>query len=178
MSQLPSLPSIPQPEPLPAPSHPMVTRSKSGIFKPKTFIASLLKNPSLPAFSLTTPASPEITLKSRVWKAAMDDEYFALKRNGTWHLVPRLPGMHDVDNKWVYRIKFNLDGTVERLKARLVAKGFQKQLGIDYLETFSPVVKPSKIRDILSLLLHLIGMFNKSTSTMLSSMALLKKMCI
>lgn len=81
----------------------------------------------------------------------MDSKYTTLMNNGTWSLVEWKPHMHVVDNKWVYRIEFNSDGSFQRFKARLIAKGFQQQLGIDFAETFSPVVKLSTIRVILSL---------------------------
>lgn len=55
--------------------------------------------------------------------------------------------------KWVYRVKENLDGSVNKYKARLVAKGFHQQQGFDYNETFSPVIKPPTIRIILTLAL-------------------------
>ncbi|XP_076921266.1 putative mitochondrial protein AtMg00820 [Bidens hawaiensis] len=81
----------------------------------------------------------------------MADEYSALLKNGTRSLVPRVPGSIIVDCKWVYKIKRDPKGTIQRYKARLVAKGFRQQPGIDYKETFSPVVKATTIRIVLSL---------------------------
>ena len=59
--------------------------------------------------------------------------------------------MNVVANKWVYRIKRKADGTLDRLKARLVAKGFQQTAGVDFFETFSPVVKAPTVRVVLTL---------------------------
>jgi hypothetical protein len=56
-----------------------------------------------------------------------------------------------IDCKWVYRIKRNSDGTIDRYKARLVAKGFKQRFGIDYENTFSLVVKIATIRTVLAL---------------------------
>lgn len=81
----------------------------------------------------------------------MTDEYNALIKNGTWSLVPHKPTMNVVDCKWVYKIKRDQTGAIKRYKARLVAKGFHQQPGIDYHETFSPVVKPTTIWVVLSL---------------------------
>jgi histone deacetylase 1/2 len=72
-------------------------------------------------------------------------------KNKTWHLVPRPKGKNVVGCKWVYKIKRKEDGTVDRYKARLIAKGFKQQYGIDYEETFSPVVKAATIRLVLSI---------------------------
>ncbi|KAM2637579.1 hypothetical protein EV1_022054 [Malus domestica] len=84
----------------------------------------------------------------------MADEFNALQRTGTWTLVPYKSSMNVLPNKWVYRIKTNSDGSIERFKARLVANGFHQQEGIDFCETFSPVVTHATIRLILSIALH------------------------
>ena len=59
-------------------------------------------------------------------------------------------GPNVVDNKWVYKIKLHSDGTVDRFKARLVAKGFSQQAGVDYVDTYSPVVRFDTIRSVIS----------------------------
>ena len=81
----------------------------------------------------------------------MQTEYDALIKNKTWTLVPMCSSYKPVGCKWVFRTKYNTDGSVSKYKARLVAKGFHQTAGIDYSETFSPVVKSSTVRLILSL---------------------------
>jgi histone deacetylase 1/2 len=81
----------------------------------------------------------------------MNKEFDALLANGTWTLVPKLPNANLVGCKWVYKVKRKADGNIERFKARLVTKSFHQQEGVDFGETFSPVVKPPTIRLILSL---------------------------
>jgi histone deacetylase 1/2 len=85
------------------------------------------------------------------WKNAMHEEYLALKKNRTWHLVPEKEGKFLIDCKWVYKIKRRSDGSIDHYKARLVAKGFKQHYGIDYEDTFSPVVKIATIRLVLSI---------------------------
>ncbi|MCI24867.1 hypothetical protein A2U01_0046053, partial [Trifolium medium] len=75
------------------------------------------------------------------WRLAMQQELQALEDNGTWTLQPLPNGKKPLGCKWVYKIKHNSDGTIERYKARLVILGNHKKEGIDYTETFAPVVK-------------------------------------
>ncbi|KAH9687366.1 retrovirus-related pol polyprotein from transposon RE1 [Citrus sinensis] len=65
--------------------------------------------------------------------------------------IPREQAGKIVGNKWVFRVKYNPDGSISKYKARLVAKGFHQTQGVDFFETFSPVVKPCTIRIILSI---------------------------
>jgi histone deacetylase 1/2 len=81
----------------------------------------------------------------------MENEVSALHKNKTWHLVPPKPGYNLIDCKWVFKVKRKADGTVDRYKGRLVAKGFKQRYGIDYEDTFSPVVKIATIRLVLSI---------------------------
>jgi hypothetical protein len=97
------------------------------------------------------PKSYKSALLDPNWAAAMREEYLALLSNNTWQLVPRPPNANIVSGKWVFRKKFHSDGSLSRYKARWVCRGFSQQHGIDYDETFSPVVKPGTIRTILSI---------------------------
>ncbi|XP_043705350.1 uncharacterized protein LOC122655199 [Telopea speciosissima] len=116
-----------------------------------------LHGKSLKKLAITEPAAPGTQITANTankvpeWRTAMAEEFNALIRNGTWSLVPRNPRMNLIGNKWVYRIKQKANGSLERYKASLVAKGFHQQHGLDYSETFSPVVKPTMIRCVLSI---------------------------
>jgi hypothetical protein len=79
------------------------------------------------------------------WRQAMNDEYQVLMENKTWHLVPPNSTCNIVNCKWVYHVKKNTDGTIDRYKACLVAKGFKQRCGIDYEDTFNPVVMSATI---------------------------------
>ena len=81
----------------------------------------------------------------------MNTEFDALLRNRTWELVPPSRKVNVIGCRWIFKLKRKADGSIERYKARLVAKGFHQQFGVDFNETYSPVVKPATIRLVLSI---------------------------
>ena len=81
----------------------------------------------------------------------MHDEFEALVNNRTWSLVPRPPRAHVVSGNWIFKHKFHSDGRLACYKARWVARSYSQQSGIDFDETFNPVVKPATIRIVLSI---------------------------
>lgn len=84
------------------------------------------------------------------WRKAMDKEIKSLNENNTWELVDMPENKKLVHNRWVFRIKTKANGSLDRFKARLVAKEYSQRQGVDYEETFSPVVRYETVRAILS----------------------------
>jgi hypothetical protein len=112
--------------------------------------------PSVNYILLTENGEPEsyseaVKMKdSFQWERAMKEEMSSLDKNKTWVLVKLPRDKKALQNKWVFRVKDEHDGS-KRYKARLVVKGFQQKKGVDYDEIFSPVVKMTTIRLVLSI---------------------------
>lgn len=131
----------PQPQPNPPENiHKMRTRSKNQIVKPKT------------KFSLTIQTKPFIpttlnqALRDEKWRNSMSDEFNAVQRNHTYDLVPPKPHHNVIPTTWIHTIKYLPSGTIDMHKSRLVARGDTQQYGLDYAETFSPVIKSTTVR--------------------------------
>lgn len=88
---------------------------------------------------------------SKKWIAAAVDEINSLKKLGTFTLVDLPPGRKAIGCKWIFKLKTDVNGVVTRYKARLVAQGFNQREGVDYNETFAPVVKFNSVRILLSI---------------------------
>jgi hypothetical protein len=84
------------------------------------------------------------------WDKAAKEELAGLEEMGTWELVPRIPGRRALPSKWVFKLKRDINGEVERYKARLVVKGFRQREGVDYNEVFAPVGSSSALRVLMA----------------------------
>jgi histone deacetylase 1/2 len=101
-----------------------------------------------------TPSSYKDAMASTCkdeWSKAIQVEYDALMKNGTWRLEQLPQGKRSIGSRWVFRVKRFADGTIEKYKARLVAKGFAQQPGSDYFETFAPTAKLTTLRACFAL---------------------------
>lgn len=175
---LPIQPSQPQPIP-PQPLSPPPTRKSNRPRKPPSYLkeyhCSLTTttkeshkyplsqfisydhlSPTHKHFSLALSTTSELasyheSIQHPAWQAAIESELAALHNNNTWTLTHLPPDKPLVSCKWLFKLKYHADGTVERHKARLVARGFTQTAGLDYLETFSPVVKMTTVRLLLAL---------------------------
>lgn len=146
-------------------THPMITRSQNNIVKPKKILVDTIRYPPPPWALIAQvikddvePTSVFTAIKSPQWCQAMNVEFDALLRNGIWTLVP---SMNVTGCKWIFCIKRHVDNSIERYKARLVAKAFHQQPGIDFGDTYSPIIKPITTALFCLLPYRLVGNFIK-----------------
>ena len=108
----------------------------------RNFLAALIAERELACYS-------EV-VKDKYWRDAMHREIEALENNEIWVVKDLSAGKKALGCKWVYKIKYNSDGTIERLKARLVILENHQIEGIDYIETFAPIAKMVTVRVFLA----------------------------
>jgi hypothetical protein len=126
--------------------HSMTIRVKRGFRLPTD---KLTQSATLSSPLSLVPTSVRAALTNPSWHRAMEEEYYALITNNTWDLVPHPVGSNVVTGKWIFKHKFNSDGTLERYKVHWVLCGFTQRPGVDYDETFSPIVKLATVRTVL-----------------------------
>ena len=126
------------------PIHTMTTRARAGIIKPNPRYAMVTVKASH-----SEPRSLKAALQDPGWYGAMEEEVDNMVETETFELVPPEENQHPVGCGWVHEVKLNADGSVLKLRSRLVARGNEQEEGVDFLETFSPVVRTATIRTVL-----------------------------
>ena len=143
-----------------APAPPTRARWRQGLLDSRSLAVELL---AVAPIVVSADAYPVLNVEPRTydemlrsadveaWRGAMEAEYAAHIENGTWRIVPMRPGMNVVGSRWVFKVKRNSDGSVDRFKARFVAQGFLQREGVDYTATFSPVSHFNSVRSLISI---------------------------
>ena len=85
------------------------------------------------------------------WRDVISSKVNSIIKNNTWDIIDRPTNRTPITAKWLFKVKKDAQGKINKLKARLVAKGFQQQEGIDYNDIFAPVVKWSTILTVFAL---------------------------
>ena len=136
---------------------PKLSSSRPGTQYPlSSFISYQSLSPSHQLFvntitSIVEPTTYKQALSDPKWCEAMTTELTTLENQKKWSLVPLPPNCRPIGSKWVFRIKYQSNSSMERYKARLMAKGFTQIEGLDYHETFTPVAKLTIVRCLLAL---------------------------
>jgi hypothetical protein len=103
------------------------------------------------AMNVVEPLNYEQAKDHKEWMDAMKEEYDSIIKNETWELTELPENKTPIGSKWLFKYKFNVDGSIDKYKARLVAKGYSQKEGIDYEDTFAPVAKMNTIRLMITL---------------------------
>lgn len=122
----------------------MTTRAKDGIVKPNPKYALFTVKENYPE-----PKTVKTALKDPRWTNAMTEEVDTLHETNTLDLVPPTEDITPLGCKWVFKTKLCADDSLDKLKARLVAKGYEQEEKVDFVETYSPVVRTATIKMIL-----------------------------
>ena len=133
-------------------TEPTVRRSQRETRKPN-FYGELVNT----AKTVTEPTTVEEAMscsEKEKWKEAMEAEFQSLQTNQVWDLVTPPKDCKVINSKWVFKCKLGEHGQVERYKAHVVAQGYSQRPGIDYEETFSPVVHFESVRSVMALAVH------------------------
>jgi transposase InsO family protein len=150
-------PTTHQIQPVAAPPAPIVRRSSRVSVTPDRYgFPSSSSGNSISALTATLanfdiPTCYSHAAKHDCWRQAMQEEIAALEANHTWDIEPCPPTIVPLGCKWVYSVKVQSDGSLDRYKARLVALGNNQEYGVNYEETFAPVAKMTTVRTILAL---------------------------
>lgn len=97
------------------------------------------------------PSSFDEAKESKNWTLACEDEMHSINKNRTWDLTELPHGVKPIGLKWVFKLKRNYDGSINKYKARIVAKGYVQKYGIDFNEVFAPVARIETIRLLINL---------------------------
>ena len=100
---------------------------------------------------MSIPKTSSEAPNGKEWKQVMRAEMEALEKNGTWDVVESPSEKSPMGYKWVFIVKYKVDGSLEIYKTRLIAKGYIQTHGVDYQETFASVAKMNTMRVLLSL---------------------------
>ena len=133
-------------------TEPTVRRSQRETRRPN-FYGELVNT----ARTVSEPTTVEEAMscsENKNWQEAMEAEFQSLSTNQVWDLVTPPKDCKVINSKWVFKCKLGQHGQVERYKARLVAQGYSQRPGIDYEETFAPVVRFESVRSMIALAVH------------------------
>lgn len=101
--------------------------------------------------NIAEPSNFHLASKSFEWKEAMKEVCESIMKNDTWDLVKLRHGKQPIGCRWLFKLNFKANGSIDKYKARLVANRYSQKEGIDFEETFSLVAKLNTIRLIISL---------------------------